>query len=234
MNSFRLSARQKGWKENWIDIKNETRYAKGNWLLISTKSTAPSLRSLDLYYGVPSMIKDFDDCFDQFVLQLINDEFEYDDDNYKSCIERYNRKINVDINTEQGFIKFLDKMYDRNYYFSPTGFGKEPNKINSYDVTLGNTTIKVWAYEFTIPKEEAFADLVEESHDFIAFENNKASETMKNLITDTELKFIYEHALLDGANEVQAIATAYGQEISTVPHLNGYFRCKDSYRNIFV
>ena len=99
---FRMSDKQKGWKEEWIEIKNITRYAKGRWLLINTRSTAPNLRSLDMYYGIPSVISDFDFCFEQFLIQILNNELLKDEIKNKD-FERFNRKYNINIDTKKGF-----------------------------------------------------------------------------------------------------------------------------------
>lgn len=231
---MRLTTKQRAWVEEYVEKYNETRHARTKWVMIRPTCAVSQLGKLDLHLGVPSPITDMEKALDQYCTQILQGEIFGHADEIEYNLERHYKKYNLDINIQKDFNTFLDGMWERDYYFSPTGYGKEPNRVNSYQIKTDFGEYKIWAYEVTTPSEESLAAFMEESHTFVAHKNDKASESMTAILKDTELKFIYESALLDGANKVQALATAYGQDISMVPHLNGYFECAPEYREFFV
>lgn len=125
--------------------------------------------------------------------------------------------------------------YDENRSFGPLGgHGLEPNWKGARKVTYKGSEVRVFPHEFSVIKQDRMRLYVlgtegeGPSHDLVA--EGVASDVLIKGVLDSDTKFIYDAALLDGCTPEEALAVALGQDItepdSEFPPL-GWYRPRD-------
>lgn len=114
---------------------------------------------------------------------------------------------------------------------------KEPNRTRARRITYKGESIRVFPHEFTAQtvdnmREYIFSDCP--SHELVT--SDVAGEMTMRDIHGGMRRSVYDAALLDGCNEAQALATAWGRDITIedaeFPAV-GWYRCVPEYAGIF-
>lgn len=112
-----------------------------------------------------------------------------------------------------------------------------PNWIGARRIAYLGENIRVFPHEFTEQsvanmREYIFSDVP--SHELVV--SNAPGEMMMRDIKSGTRKTIYDAALIDGCNNAQALATAWGKDI-TLPDAEfppiGWYRCTMEYTRLF-
>ena len=113
--------------------------------------------------------------------------------------------------------------------------GKEPDWGNAVKIRYLGEHIRVFPHEFTVPSPKNLMGYVEESHELVA--DNVAEEEILHQVFRGGRKDVFEAALLDGCNKLQAKFMALGVDIMEeggydVPPM-GWYKIKREYGEPF-
>ncbi len=115
---------------------------------------------------------------------------------------------------------------------------RSPNWIGARRITYLEENIRVFPHEFT---EQPVTNMREfilsefPSHELVA--SDVSGEMMMRDIRSGARRVIYDAALIDGCTHAQALATAWGKDV-TIPDadfpLVGWYRCVEAYAALFA
>lgn len=132
-------------------------------------------------------------------------------------------------------VKEAAKKYinEHEFIYDNYGFGKEPIFEHARRIHYKDTDIRVLPGEYKVQTAELMKEYIfndNPSHELVA--DTVADESIIEQILDGVTRPIYEAALLDGANEAQAMQVAMGNDI-TMPDSEfppiGWYKCHPSY-----
>jgi hypothetical protein len=122
-------------------------------------------------------------------------------------------------------------------------WGWEPNEARARGILYGGEKIKVYPHEYSEMTPEKMRLYVfgdeqgDGSHILIEDTTSVADEILIRQVLDGETRPIYEAALIDGASHAQAMATAFGMDI-TIPEAEfppiGWYQIVPEYGLIFA
>lgn len=127
---------------------------------------------------------------------------------------------------------------DEDATWLPDGLGrKEPNWIKARRINYKGQSIRVFPHEFTEQtvahmREYIYSDMP--SHELVT--SDVAGEMTMRDIHSGVRRGIYDAALLDGCNDAQATAVAWGKDITIEDNefpAIGWYRCVPEYAGIF-
>lgn len=208
------------------------------WIMLTTKlPTNPSPPKLSMFWSVP-WPDDVNSKYQKRICiecgQEVENPHEEDGSIYKN--KRYTRMTIGQCGCEGGSVFATEQTRTL-----PDKFGLlEPNWIGARMIRYKGSDIRVFPHEFSVMKLENMRLYIlgsghnSQSHELV--KDEIVSSKMESLIMDTELKAVYDAALLDGCTEEQAYLTVSGQDITDeevefAPL--GWYRCMRHYAELF-